>query len=522
MAAASTVKEHTKNNPTPTTPDLSRKRVLSPTTISPSNEQLNEKKFRKDSIEIDEIEPSQVEMEKDDDLTMSDLKVWMSTILTQLSTTVKVEDLKDLATQGDIQLLNDKITAQNTEIDQVRDDLKRCQEDINKIRSQFDRAVAEELDRKLKTADIDIGQRPAPNVNMAGGFQNNPNRTNTKRRNLIIQGLKGESEDDMIAGIIKITTAIGVIMYKSDIQSITRLTKRDVTNKAPAPVLLTVTRVLLRDMILQKKTDLRVAPGMGSIFINADEPLDIRRNKSILRRVAYNAKNAGKNVDFKHDRVTIDGTEYTLNDLHKIPNEFRPTLRYNGSMENPARDGPRDTQDRPVELMEEGATGGAIGDEQERPKKSLPKQNPTVDQDDISAKRQLFRDNEKIRVTKSGIIFSGPTAFISNMYEAPVKYEGRDYISNEQAIQCTKALVHEFTELAKALKEIDNSYKIKSDAGVIKTTEEWKKSMPSRLLTLFDNKMKENPALLERLMATYPLPLVEASKDSTYGEGGPL
>ena len=65
------------NTPSVSTPDQGVKRNYSPgTTLSPNQE----KKARKDSIDIDDIDPSQVEMvpEAEKDLTMSDLKSWIS------------------------------------------------------------------------------------------------------------------------------------------------------------------------------------------------------------------------------------------------------------------------------------------------------------------------------------------------------------------------------------------------------------------------------------------------------------
>ena len=526
MSAAKPANGHAINRPTPATPDTNRKRLLSPTAISPSNEQLNEKKLRKDSIELDDSEIYQSEMEENKDLTKADLKKWMSTISDQLKNTVKVEDLKELATQSDINMLEDKITAQNTEITQVREELNKCQDDINKIRTQFDQAIASELDRKLKSADADIGQTLPRRVNMAAQNINILNPAPTARRNLIFQGLGGDTNDELMANIISLTSEIGVIMYKSDVEFIGRIPKRDLANKAPAPVLLTVTRVLLRDMILKKKTTLQTIPGLSRVFINADEPLDIRRGKAILRKVAYNAKNMGKQVLFKHDRVTIDDILCTLDDLHKIPTELRPTLHQDRGRSVSNRKDVMPDSNIQVDPMEEGAVGGATaaptGKLPDRPKLQSDNQVPTIDQDTIKRLRRLFNDSEKIRVTKSGVLFSGPTAYISNMFYASVSYEGRDYGSNEQAIQCTKALLHDCIELANALKNLSNSYKIKSEAGSIVTTEQWKSSMPDRLWTLLDNKMKEHPDLLERLMVTYPAPLVEASPDKTYGGGAPF
>ena len=137
---------------------------------------------------------------------------------------MKLKDLKDTATQDDINMLFDKIVAQNTEIKQVREELNKCQKDINKLRSQFDGAVAKKLDRKLKSTDLDIGQRPAWNANMAAQNPNTPRRTTMTK---LFQGVQGEDDDEMIAHIVRITFSLSVIMYKTDVEYIERLRKHD-------------------------------------------------------------------------------------------------------------------------------------------------------------------------------------------------------------------------------------------------------------------------------------------------------
>ena len=66
-------------------------------------------------------------------------------------------------------------------------------------------------------------------------------------------------------------------------------------------------------------------------------------------------------------------------------------------------------------------------------------------------------------------------------------------VSNEQAFQCNKAEQHDNKELALTLKEMQNSFKIKSEASDIITTSEWDEHAPDLLLDLFNRKMTENP-----------------------------
>ena len=99
--------------------------------------------------------------------------------------------------------------------------------------------------------------------------------------------------------------------------------------------------------------------------------------------------------------------------------------------------------------------------------------------------------------------------------------ENSDYNSNEQSFQCTKAERHDNPEMAATLKEMTNSQDIKVEASNITTSEEWNQISPDLLWDMFDRKMTDNPQLLERLIQTAPLPLIEASTSMRWGGGEP-
>ena len=115
----------------------------------------------------------------------------------------------------------------------------------------------------------------------------------------------------MIANLLQITTEIGAIVFKSDVEDIFRMDRRDNSNKAPGPVLVTLTQISIRD-------------GRKNVYINADETVEVRRAKAILRKAARNARSSGKDVEMRHDHVRIGEETYTLDDLHKIPSEYMP------------------------------------------------------------------------------------------------------------------------------------------------------------------------------------------------------
>ena len=263
-------------------------------------------------------------------------------------------------------------------------------------------------------------------------------------------------------------------------------------HKKPGPVLLTLSRIVLRDNILCKKGDLQACPGLNTIFVNADEPIEVRRAKSFLRKASYHARRLGEVVSFKHDQVTINGIPYTTEDVSKIPAKY--------------------LSDNVGEVKE---TAGAEAME-------VP-DVPNTDEANKSSKSNLIRSGERMRITSKGLLFSGPTAYLSNMAYIPVTHKKLPFESNEQGYQWRKAINHKDEELAKEIIETKgNSYEVKSAGGLITASQEWNDMAPDVLEELFEEKLDQNPDTLKRLIDTFPLDLIEASVDKTWGGGAPF
>ena len=85
----------------------------------------------------------------------------------------------------------------------------------------------------------------------------------------------------------KESTLVDIKRYMDKILHV--LTRMGGTFK-PSPVLATVARVVHRDAIITKNRDLQKVEGLSQVFINADEPLQVRLAKAMLRRAAYIAR----------------------------------------------------------------------------------------------------------------------------------------------------------------------------------------------------------------------------------------
>ena len=402
--------------------DTREKRFLSPTTLISPTAINDEKRRRNEGGDTDDNGSDSTK-----EPTMLDLKTYMDALMARLNTT---------ATKVDISAINDKITAQNVEIDQLKSRMQKHDEDIKKLQTIVDEGVAASLNRKLRSADDTTRMIT---TNMVAEGQDRSRAQSSKRRNLIIEGLTGNTEDEMCAALIHVYDSIGLTMYKSDIEIITRYKRRDEKATKPGPVNVTIARIGLRDNILRNKKELYGIPEMQGVFINADESLETRKAKSTLRKVSRNVKIMGHPIEIRHDRIQLDVRWYTTNDIDEIPVKFIP--------------------------MEEGELGAVGG---------LPR-NSNTEQDKEKAlpsgsKGKLIKKGEKMRITKAGFLFSGPTAYISNMAYTPIKVGDVPHDTNEEAYQYRKCKDHGCDTLAEAILSMDDAHQIKRETADIVTT----------------------------------------------------
>ena len=304
------------------TSEYRSKRLLSPES---TNGEIPEDKRKKahDSIEIEVYDIPELEMdplqksEESKELTLGDIKRYMDTILARVDK--NGEALEHLVSKQEYTELNDHVTAHGTEIEQLKSEMKNLKESLKNIEQTVDRQIAEKINRKFETADHSAGSRPG---NMAPRNQNNRPGPSSKRRNLVFEGLPSESDDEIKSNIIQIAKAIGVVLFAMEIESVQRLTRRDEHDVCPGPVIATFTRIVHRHAIITKKREMRNIEGLLKIFINADEPLQVRRAKAMLRKAAFIARSEGADVESRHDRIRINEDIYTVDDVHTLPQKY--------------------------------------------------------------------------------------------------------------------------------------------------------------------------------------------------------
>ena len=112
--------------------------------------------------------------------SLLDITLLMDSISIRLDHTAKVDDIKDLATKNDLKEMDDRILAQGQEIQQLR----------GKINSLRNNVASIQL-----TVDGQIGRDPGYGFsNTADRTVNKPQIQTTQQRNLVIEGLNGNSE----------------------------------------------------------------------------------------------------------------------------------------------------------------------------------------------------------------------------------------------------------------------------------------------------------------------------------------
>ena len=120
-------------------------------------------------------------------------------------------------------------------------------------------------------------------------------------------------------------------------------------------------------------------------------------------------------------------------------------------------------------------------------------------------------------MTKAGLLFSGPTAYLSNHSRAEFVYDGTPYTSTEQGFHHLGAAHHLEFEVAERILKEHNISQIRKLSHEYPRSPEWERISPHKLYELNREKFKQNPHLRAKLIATAPHRLIEASIDQKWG-----
>ena len=152
-----------------------------------------------------------------------------------------------------------------------------------------------------------------------------PNRQNANR-SLIIDGVLERPFENLAAFSHRFVTDMGITISPDDIEVAFRLGRPNRSKPLPRPVKLVLKSEIIRDQIFYFKKRLRQSKIFSSFQLSLDLVRDVRVKMGILKRAANNARSLGREVYSQPHQIKIDGNEYDLSDINKIPNVyFKPS-----------------------------------------------------------------------------------------------------------------------------------------------------------------------------------------------------
>ena len=422
--------------------------------------------------------------------------------------TVKREDLKEIATKQDLMTLEGNVKAQATELHQLRLAYNKQQGELNLLRETVDSNCAAIMASAERTADRDLGHRML--TSNGGQHAENPNVQTSKRFNLVIEGVPDVPLMEIYAFVIELAGNVKVTLYKRDISNITRIPRRQAPSgpqSNPGPVVVTFVHAHLRDAILRKKVDLKDLEKYSTVYVNPDEPLDIRRQKARFRRIAFLARRDGHQVSYRADSIRIGDVEYKVSELSKIPKKFIPE-------EDPLYDKTQDQMDTapPADRAKETT-----------------QDTETVKADNAQEKALAPKDQDVGNLQLMGrtalrggrICFSGATSYLSNFFLVCFVFCNIQYKSLEQCYHHTHAVMAKALDIAALIYKETDGVELKNLSKRIPYCEEWAKVSDPKMDEMIDAKFSQNPELMDKLARTAPYDLVEASVDKKWGGGEP-
>ena len=218
------------------------------------------------------------------------------------------------------------------------------------------------------------------------------------------------------------------------------------------------------------------------------------------------ARQDGKSVTIRDDLITIGDEEFKIADLDRIPEKYRANL------------------DRPSRPSHDAGASANPDITLDRPPRPTPDAGASANPD-VRATRlppSTHSKPVKIKMTRAGLTFSGPSAYLSHMHRCQFVFKGNPYSSVEQGYHHQHAEFEKEFEIAKKIMLIHNAYDIKDAAASLPKSEAWGKIAPSVMWKLNEAKFDQNPDLKKQLLDTAPTPLIEASIDSKWGGACPF
>ena len=124
-----------------------------------------------------------------------------------------------------------------------------------------------------------------------------------------------------------------------------------------------------------------------------------------------------------------------------------------------------------------------------------------------------------MKETKSGLVYSGPTARFSHLYKVEIVIDGRPFNSVEQKLQFEKATLASNAKIADDIMRETETWKIKTLGDRIPLSQEWIRARRPCAAKANAAKFNQHRFLMDVLLATGSKRLIEGTTSSYWGGG---
>ena len=459
----------------------------------------------------------------------------------------------------------------HTEINRLKDDFAKQNAEIVALRN--DQALhAKAINAQLTTAhpptpapSIPQSSHAASSDNLADPTnQTNPHHpSNQSILNIVVEGLGEDENEDLPHKLILLCESIGVSLIPTDITNSFRITRRIPIPGRPNPTKFTLRDITVKERIMANKISLRDREDLSGIWINHDESTLVRRARGRARHIASFARKKGSQVQLGHRGITLDYVFYAIDKLDTIPSIYIPpntltipthftqagttTAINNSRVSNTPELGntrPTDQISLPPPTWQQSSRVTPTTQNTEPPhmqstmttgpSRLVPLQLPArLSADGIDPLQQLAPQPnnqnksarpktvplKKMKETKAGLVYSGPTARFSHLYKVEIIIDSKPYNSVEQKLQYEKAMLARKFKIAADIMAEKETHKIKILGDKIPLTKKWIEMRLPLSARANEAKFNQHKFLMDALLSTGDTRLIEGTTSAFWGGG---
>ena len=445
-------------------------------------------------------------------------------ILKNTADNMETQDEKSRLLEGKLKQNEERDMNRSNRIDGLAEALKKKSEETHKELEDIKRRLSEQNSELLtlrnsqnvRTAPLPGNIGPPNHEDPSDQWNKNP------RLNVIIEGLPENEDENLNEKIKQLCEKMGEDIDQCNIVAAWRIKRKIPLVNKPNPVKICFANYQTKEQIMRSKYKLRPTPETSRIWINHDESIAVRRAKGRARFIASFSRKKGSQAELTPRGIVLDSVFYSFENLDSIPSIYIPPA--NLDIRAPAEHNiaPREQPlQKPINRAEEPAAWVRTP-QSRQPIEPISLEDQTRRNNNASKhspKIARTKKVQKMRLTASGLVYSGPTAIFSHLYKAQFKIDDTPYNSVEQKIQYEKAMMADDIQAAELIMNTQDTWTIKDIGNRVKVTKEY---LDNRLhIARIGNvaKFRDNPDLMEALLETGDLNLIEGTKSAFWGGG---